>query len=229
MKRTYKIFPVLILFILILPAILLAGQYMVIQVVDGDTIILENGERVRLIGVDTTEKLHPLKPAEYFSNEATEFTKRLVKGKQVRLEYDTEKWGKYGRLLAYVYLLDGTFVNAEIIKHGYGFAYTKYPFKYKEQFISLEKEAQREKHGYWKSGGRNELRWIIEKRDKPFLVYEMSQNLWGVKYNGFVKTRLNNEQLTEVLNNLRRWIHQFHETDLEKQLLNSGWEREDVK
>jgi len=204
-------------------------EYEVVRVLDGDTIVLNNGERVRLIGVDTTEKSHPLKPVEYFSEEATQFTKRLLEGKKVKLEYGKERRCKYGRLLAYVYLLDGTFVNAEIIKKGYGFAYTKYPFKYKDQFVSLEKEAERNKQGYWKYGARGELSWIIEKGQEPFLVYQMSRNLWGIKYNGFIKTRLNNDQLVLILNNLRHWIHEFHEDDLTKQLLSSGWERWDEK
>ena len=120
-------------------------------------------------------------------------------------------------------------MNAEIIKQGYGFAYTKYPFKYQQRFVSLEKEAERNKRGYWKYGGKGEMSWILEKDQKPFLVYQMSQNLWGVKYKDFIKTRLNDEQLTAILNDLRRWIHEFHEEDLEKQLLNSGWERRDIK
>jgi micrococcal nuclease len=58
------------------------------RVVDGDTILLTNGERVRLIGVDTPETKHPEKPIEYFGKEAYQFTKRMVEGKEVRLEYD---------------------------------------------------------------------------------------------------------------------------------------------
>ena len=226
---SHKIALFSIALLLILPILSLGDQYKVVRVVDGDTIILNNGERVRLIGVDTTEKSHPLKPIEYFSEEATKFTRELLEGEEVRLEYDTERRDKYGRLLAYVYLLDGIFVNAEIIKQGYGFAYTKYPFKYRDQFVSLEREAEENKRGYWEYGGKGELSWILEKGQKPFLVYQMSQNLWGVKYKDFMKTRLNNEQLIANLNNLRRWIHEFHEDDLEKQLLLSGWEREGIK
>jgi hypothetical protein len=59
-----------------------------------------------------------------------------VAGKRVRLEYDQQRQDKYGRTLAYVYLENGTFVNAEIIRQGYGFAYTRYPFKYLSNFGS---------------------------------------------------------------------------------------------
>ena len=60
------------------------------RVIDSDTIVLDGGERVRLIGVDTPETVHPSKPVEYFGKEASAFTKRTVEGKEVRLEYDQE-------------------------------------------------------------------------------------------------------------------------------------------
>jgi micrococcal nuclease len=74
----------------------------------------------------------------------------MVEGKEVRLEYDWQKRDKYGRLLAYVFLMDGTFLNAEIIKQGYGFAYTRYPFKYLDEFRRYEREARENKRGLWK-------------------------------------------------------------------------------
>jgi len=119
------------------------------RVVDGDTIILDNGERVRLIGVDTPETKHPRKPVEYFGKEASAFTKKMVEGKMVRLEYDWQERDKYGRMLAYVYLMDVTFLNAEILKQGYGHAYTRFPFKYLEKFKQYEKEARKAKRGLW--------------------------------------------------------------------------------
>jgi len=119
------------------------------RVVDGDTIVLENGERVRLIGVDTPESVHPNKPVEYFAKEASAFTKNMVEGKKVKLEYDWQRKDRYGRTLAYVYLEDGTHLNAEIIKQGYGFAYTKYPFKYLEEFRKYERKAREEEKGLW--------------------------------------------------------------------------------
>src|SRR4030043_1802256 len=123
------------------------------RVIDGDTIVVTIGgqeEKVRLIGVDTPETVHPEKPVEYFGKEASEFTKRIVEGKEVRLEFDWQERDKYGRLLAYVYLSDGTFLNAEIIKQGYGFAFTKYPFKYLEEFRKYEREARQKGRGLWR-------------------------------------------------------------------------------
>ncbi len=121
-----------------------------LRVIDGDTIVIEGDEKVRLIGVDTPETVHPNKPVEYFGKEASQFTKQMVESKQVRLEYDQQRKDKYGRTLAYVYLKDGTFLNLEIIKQGYGFAYTKYPFKYLDEFREAEREARENKKGLWK-------------------------------------------------------------------------------
>jgi micrococcal nuclease len=123
--------------------------YEVKRVIDGDTILLSNGETVRLIGVDTPETKHPDKPVEYFGEEAYRFTKKMVEGNMVRLEFDWQERDRYGRLLAYVYLLDGTFLNAEIIKQGYGFAYTKYPFKYLDEYRDHEREARENNRGLW--------------------------------------------------------------------------------
>jgi len=120
-----------------------------LRVIDGDTIVLDGNEKVRLIGVDTPETKDPRKPVQYFGQEAYEFTKGLVEGRRVRLEYDQNRIEKYGRTLAYVYLEDGTFLNAEIIKQGYGFAYTKYPFKYLEEFRQYEREARENEQGLW--------------------------------------------------------------------------------
>ena len=122
------------------------------RVIDGDTIVINRGgkeEKVRLIGVDAPETKHPKKPVERFGKEAYLFTKEMVEGKEVRLEFDQQRRDRYGRLLAYVYLMDGTFLNAEIIRQGYGFAYTRYPFKYLEKFRGYEREARENKLGMW--------------------------------------------------------------------------------
>jgi micrococcal nuclease len=124
------------------------------RVVDGDTLVLGSGERVRLIGVDTPELERPNSPVEYFAKEAAAFTKRLAEGKRVKLEYDPanahiEHKDRYGRTLAYVFLEDGTLVNAEIIRQGYGHAYTRYPFSRMQEFRRLEREAREQGSGLW--------------------------------------------------------------------------------
>lgn len=125
----------------------IAGYRSVIRIVDGDTIVLDGNEKVRLIGVNTPESVHPSKPVEYFSKEATEFIRSMVEGKRVKVEYDWQRTDKYGRTLAYVYLEGGTFVNLEIVRQGYGFAYTKYPFKYMEEFRQAERQARENNSG----------------------------------------------------------------------------------
>ena len=122
----------------------------VVRVVDGDTLLLDRNERVRLIGVDTPETVDPRRPVERFGKEASDFTKRMVEGKRVRLEYDQDRVDRFGRTLAYVYLEDGTFLNAEIVKQGYGHAYTRFPFKYLDEFRGYEREAREAQRGLWK-------------------------------------------------------------------------------
>ena len=121
------------------------------RVVDGDTIELDGGERVRLIGVNTPETKHPRKPVEHFGKEASEFTQKLSEGKRVTLQSDPHSKTKdrFGRTLAYVYLLDGTLLNIEIVRQGYGHAYTKYPFTKMGEFRAAEREARDAERGLW--------------------------------------------------------------------------------
>jgi len=122
------------------------------RVIDGDTIELDRGERIRLIGVDTPE-MNDRRPAvRALAQEAAAFVRRSVEGKPVGLEYDRVPRDRYGRTLAYVYLEDGTFLNAEIIRQGYGFAYTRFPFKYLEEFRRLQREARDTHRGLWSNG-----------------------------------------------------------------------------
>ncbi len=111
------------------------------RVIDGDTLVLEGGERVRLIGVDTPETVHPQKPVEYFGKEASKFTRGMVEGKRARLEYEhgVPQKDRYGRTLAYVYLENGMLLNLEIIERGYGHAYTRFPFSKMEEFRDLSR------------------------------------------------------------------------------------------
>ncbi|MBI2070141.1 MAG: thermonuclease family protein [Elusimicrobia bacterium] len=125
------------------------------RVVDGDTLVLEDGRKVRLIGVDTPELHHPKKPVQYYAKEAKDFVEALVEGKAVNLALDPDNTyvkhkDKYGRLLAYVLLPDGDILNAKIIREGYGFAYTRFPYKLMDNFRALEKEARENKRGLWK-------------------------------------------------------------------------------
>jgi micrococcal nuclease len=94
----------------------------VIDVSDGDTITvrLRDGsvETVRYIGVDTPESVDPDEPVQCYAHLASEFNRRLVVGREVRLRFDAERRDVYGRLLAYVYL-GRRFVNAELVRRGF--------------------------------------------------------------------------------------------------------------
>jgi endonuclease YncB( thermonuclease family) len=120
-----------------------------VRVIDGDTIELDHKEIVRLIGVDTPETKHPRMPVQYYGREAAAFTRRLLEGHRVRLEYDQTRHDRYGRTLAYVYLENGTLANGEIILQGYGHAYTRFPFQYMEEFRLLERQARDGQRGLW--------------------------------------------------------------------------------
>lgn len=130
------------------------GLYSVVGFSDGDTIAVNmNGRRetVRMIGVDTPETHHPDLPVQCYGPAAAAYTKNLIGDRQVRLEADptNQNRDRYNRLLRYVYLPDGKLVQAEIIKNGYGFAYTSFPFTKKQAFVELEKEAQASSKGLW--------------------------------------------------------------------------------
>jgi micrococcal nuclease len=141
-----------------LPSIVQAREQgaTVLRAIDGDTIeigVAGKIEKVRLIGVDTPETVDPRKPVEFFGNEASEFAGKLVEGKKVVLrdELGGQDRDKYGRLLRYVYLEDGTFVNAEIIRQGYGHAYVVFPFSHMEEFRAYEWQAREKGLGLWGS------------------------------------------------------------------------------
>ncbi|MEJ2079046.1 MAG: thermonuclease family protein [Acidobacteriota bacterium] len=119
------------------------------RVVDGDTVILARLGRTRLIGVDSPETVRPGYPVERFGRQASEFARRTLLGRNVRLEFDRERRDKHGRSLAYLYLPDGRCFDRELIRQGFAFAYTLYPFKYRLEYLRLEDEARRAGVGMW--------------------------------------------------------------------------------
>lgn len=130
----------------------------VTRVVDGDTFWVENGiekdRRVRLLGIDAPESRKSFKKeVQYFGKEASDYLKQLIGGKKVRLVYDVNPKDRYGRTLAYVYLEDGTFVNAELVSKGYAVVMTIAPnVRYAEDFVKLQAEARKEGLGLWGKG-----------------------------------------------------------------------------
>lgn len=122
------------------------------KVVDGDTIEVTGGERVRLIGVDTPETKDPNRPVGCFGKEASAFTASLIPpATAVRLVGDAEQRDRYGRLLAYVYRRsDGLFVNAELLRRGYAQLLTIPPnVAHTDEFVAIARQAREASQGLW--------------------------------------------------------------------------------
>ncbi|MFN3705720.1 MAG: thermonuclease family protein [Thermoflexales bacterium] len=132
------------------PALPPGEDALVTRVVDGDTIQVQiNGVsyRVRYIGVDAPEST---KQVDCFGLEASAFNQRLVGGQTVRLERDVNETDRYGRLLRYVYLLDGRMVNEELVREGYAIARTFPPdVKHVDRLRRAEQEARQTGRGLW--------------------------------------------------------------------------------
>ena len=124
----------------------------VTQVIDGDTIEVSiDGQifKIRYIGIDTPETVHPEKPVEWMGAEATRANKDLVEGKTVRLEKDVSETDKYARLLRYVWLGD-LMVNAELVRLGFAQVSTYPPdVKYQDLFGQFEGQARDAERGLW--------------------------------------------------------------------------------
>lgn len=132
-----------------------AARAQVTNVVDGDTIdVLIDGRevRIRLIGIDTPETVHPTDPVECFGREASTFARELLTNQRVLLEADPSQGeqDRYGRLLRYVWLSDGRLVNQELIAQGYAFEYTyNTPYAYQTQFKEAQRAAREAQLGLW--------------------------------------------------------------------------------
>jgi len=137
---------------------IVAFESVVKRVVDGDTVELDNGDKVRYIGVNTPESVDPRKKVQCFGKEASSFNKELVEGKTVWLEKDVSDKDRYGRLLRVVYLENPRettaplMVNEELVAKGFAGVYTVPPdVKYKDRFLAAQKIAAENKFGLWKS------------------------------------------------------------------------------
>lgn len=131
------------------------AEYEVISVVDGDTIKIKyegKEEKVRLIGIDTPESVHPDKTKNtVYGKKASDYTKNLLENKKVKLEFDVQKNDKYGRLLSYVYLENGEMLNKKLLQEGYAKIATYPPnVRYVEEFKQIQEKARKDKVGFWK-------------------------------------------------------------------------------
>jgi micrococcal nuclease len=152
-------------------------KFSVVKVVDGDTIDIDipdanySHTRIRLWGVDTPETKDPKKEPMYYGKEASEFATKLTLGKQVTiyLEKDKKSRDKYHRLLAYVQLPDGTFLNEVLLSEGYAYADLRFKHGLYNKYKQLESLARSQKKGLWASVTREQLpQWL--QRERPELL-----------------------------------------------------------
>lgn len=128
----------------------LADTYQVERVVDGDTLLLADRTRVRLIGVDTPETVKPDVPPEPWGAEASRFTRDFISAGEVRLEFDEERLDQHGRTLAYVWVGD-RMLNEELLRAGLARAemHFRYDEAKKSRFRQAQKEAKQAQRGLW--------------------------------------------------------------------------------
>jgi micrococcal nuclease len=150
-----RIISLLIVLLIISPELTFAGQYKVVRVVDGDTIVIRYGakyEKVRMLCVNTPESVHPDEKQNIpMGKVASRYTQKKVTGKSVKLEFEIKRLrGNHGRLLAYVFV-DGQNINLDLVRQGLSPYYTKYgkSEKYDSEFRAAEKKARKEKLNIW--------------------------------------------------------------------------------
>ncbi|OFW64117.1 MAG: hypothetical protein A2Z35_01015 [Actinobacteria bacterium RBG_19FT_COMBO_36_27] len=130
------------------------------EVVDGDTMILSDGSKIRLIGINTPEY------GMYFFEEARETLQVMVLGREVSLEKDVSEMDKYGRLLRYAYMND-LFVNLEMVIRGFANAYTYPPdVKYSDKFLEAERYARENNLGVWQKSDSASIEILINYNAK---------------------------------------------------------------
>jgi len=126
-----------------------ARRARVTRVVDGDTFVAD-GTKVRLLGINTPESVDPRRPVQYYGKEAAAFARRLLQGRTVLILPGTTPRDRYGRLLAWVWLEDGRFVNAELVRLGYAQVYT-FPDnpEHADLLLRCQREAREAGRGLW--------------------------------------------------------------------------------
>jgi micrococcal nuclease len=127
-------------------------SHTVTRVIDGDTIRIDDGRKVRLAGVDAPEVDSPYSREEPCGPQSRAYLKALIEGRKVTVKAGREPYDRYGRTLAMVYL-DDVLVNGRIIRDGWARAYRRFDYPYKDLFIAYEAEAKARGIGIWKGQG----------------------------------------------------------------------------
>ncbi|NOR73433.1 MAG: nuclease [Mariprofundaceae bacterium] len=140
----------------------------VAKVYDGDTFKTDDGEKVRLLGINTPEIAHSSKPGEVLGRRAKSRLEELIGNRLVRLEFDREKRDKYGRLLAHVRLRDGRWINSQMIQDGLAHLYIFAPnFRYAGKLLEDEKAARLKRSGIW---GKSRFKVIKKANVTPSMI-----------------------------------------------------------
>ncbi len=125
-------------------------QRQVKHVYDGDTVVLENGQRVRLLGVNTPEIESRHRQSESGGVAAKEWLQKQLQGKKVYLEFDEEKHDHYKRVLAHIFLPDGKHLNLALVENGLAIVNIIPPnIRYVDALINAQQQAEKQNLGIW--------------------------------------------------------------------------------
>lgn len=174
------------------------------QVYDGDTLVLENNQRVRLLGINTPEISSRYREAEPGGIEARDWLKKQLSENQVYLQYDTEKRDRYDRLLAYAWTPDGDFINEKLLQNGWAALTLKPPnLQYADQLIAAQKQAMKQQQGIWgdkhyqprkvttitETAYRGWQRWLLTAKSRS-----QTRDYWVLKVNDKASLRIAKKQ-----------------------------------
>ncbi|MEJ2656442.1 MAG: thermonuclease family protein [Desulfobacterales bacterium] len=171
-KYQRHLYPILLSILLIglIGATAIKQQWVYVKwVVDGDTIILGDGRHVRFIGINAPEIAHEGNKAEPFGYTAKKYSQHLLGSKKVRLEFDKEIHDRYGRLLGYIFLSNGTFANKIVLEKGYAYVLTRKPnVKYERTLLQSQRDAMSKRRGLWKNWKEKEGEYIGSEKSRRF-------------------------------------------------------------
>lgn len=170
MKKTCLLLYMLFLFFIVMGRLSVAQEEVIVRwVTDGDTIVLADGRHVRYIGINTPEIEHEHQKAEPYGYQAKKYNEKLVFSKTVRLQFDKERYDRFGRLLAYVFLPDGTFINQAMVAQGYAYLLPQKPnIKYAKILLQTQRDAMSAKKGMWREMAEEEGGYLGNRRTKRF-------------------------------------------------------------
>jgi len=136
---------------------------------DGDTIVLTTGQHIRYLGINAPEIKHKDRKAEPLGYQAKSFNENMVRHNRVRLEFDTERYDRYGRMLAYVFLPNGLFVNLRLLQSGLAFYLYRTPnVKYENILYQAQVTAMASRDGLWHNWKEKNAVYIGNSKSRRF-------------------------------------------------------------